>query len=476
MADISADSIDRFVPRTINPIKVGRVVIFSAEKRIRESAGILTENMPWIDVDVVHDPQSVNGYIANVPLVFILDDTALPLVDADAVRSNNPGCVIVLVTANMFLQSSAPQPSRERFPFSARADLTFAYDAETCAPPLIVPASVRAAEDLINIRQPGRVRRFVVLVVDDEPRWVSQFLPVLYNIIGQRAAVMIARTFEETLTFLFGTYEDALIADSVSETTGQGDDVVFLITDLIFPRCEELDSNTGRDLIRLISRHYPRIPIVIASKADEADNFRDDFYILPKGDPGSLKELKDHIHDYSGIGDFIVINEHGRVLYRITNIRELHEVLCHAEEESPEGVELREIFKNYGQRDAFSTWLYMHSYRELGDTIRPDRSQGLRLITFLKEHVEKEIERLDTTPLIIGPDQVFTLNELVETLKSVPRDVIQHLADNDVISSWLDWKGYSLLADEVRPIHGSGEDLREVLTLVIERWIREYRE
>ena len=31
MADTSADSINRFVPRTINPIKVGRVVIFSAE-------------------------------------------------------------------------------------------------------------------------------------------------------------------------------------------------------------------------------------------------------------------------------------------------------------------------------------------------------------------------------------------------------------------------------------------------------------
>jgi len=210
MADTSADSIGRFVPRTINPVKVGRVVIFSAEKRIRESTGILMENMPWIDVDVVHDPQSVNEYIANLPLVFVLDDTALPLVDAEAVRLNNPGCVIVLVTANSFLQSSAPQPSRERFPFSAQADLVFAYDSDTCAPPLIVPAAVRAAEDLINIRQPGRVRRFVFLVVDDEPRWVSQFLPVLYNIIGQRAAVMIARTFEETVAFLFGDHRSLL--------------------------------------------------------------------------------------------------------------------------------------------------------------------------------------------------------------------------------------------------------------------------
>ncbi len=475
MTDIPADRVDRFIPRSINPIKVGRVVIFSAEKRIRETTTILAENIPWTSVDLVSDPQSVNDYRAEMPIVFILDDTALPLVDIETVRSNNPDSVIVLVTANTFLQSSAPQPARERYPYSAQADLVFAYDSDTCAPALIIPAAVRAAEDLINIRQSGRIRRFVFLVVDDEPRWVSQFLPVLYSIIGQRAAVMIARTYEESLKFLFGTGDEDLIEDPGSETTGQGKDTVILITDLIFPRGDELDSDTGPDLIRLVTRHFPRIPIVIASKADEAEAFRSDCHILPKGDPGSLVELREYILDHAGIGDFLVLDEHGGVLFRITNIHEMYNVLCFAEWEGPEGKKFRDIFEAYGQRDAFSTWLYMHSYRELGDIIRPDRSQGLQLISFLKEHIEKEIQKLDTTPLIIGTEHVFTLHDLLATLKSVSQEVIQNLADNDVISSWLDWQGYSLLAEEVRPIHGSGENQRETIMNAIERRIHDYR-
>ncbi len=475
MTDTPANSEHRFRPRSIHPIKVGQVVIFSAEKRIRESAELLMEVMPWLNVEVLREPRAVNEYETDLPLAFILDDTALPVVDTDAIRGNNPGCVIVLLTANTFLQSSAPRPSRERFPFSASADLVFAYDSDTCAPHLIVPAAVRAVEDLINIRRSGHMKRFVFLVVDDEPRWVSQFLPVLYNIIGQRAAVMIARTFEEALTFLFGTDDEATIEHPDSTIAGQGDDVVFLITDLVFPRKNELDSDSCRDLIRLITQRYPRIPIVIASKADDAEAFRDDFYILPKGDPGSLTELKDHIHDYSGIGDFLIIDDGNNVLYRITSIHELHDVLCLAEEESPEGLKILDILEVYGQRDAFSTWLYMHSYRELGDIIRPDRSQGLQLISFLKEHIAKEIERLDRTPLIIGSEYVYTLHDLVGTLQSVPQEVIQKLADSDVISSWLDWQGYTLLAEEVRPIHGIGENLREAITTVIDRWIRDYR-
>ena len=475
MTDTNTNSEYRFWPRSINPIKVGQVVIFSAEKRIRETAGLLVEAMPWLNVEVLREPQAVNEYKTDVPMVFILDDTALPVVDTEVVRINNPGCVIVLLTANTFLQSSAPRPARERFPFSASAELVFAYDSDTCPPHLIVPAAVRAVEDLINIRQSGHIRRFVFLVVDDEPRWVSQFLPVLYNIIGQRAAVMIARTFEETLTFLFGIDDETRIGSPDSTFTGQGDDVVFLITDLVFPREDELDGNSCRDLIRLITQHYPRIPIVIASKADEAEAFRDDFYILPKGDPGSLTELNDHIHDYSGIGDFLIIDDDNNVLYRITSIHELYDVLCLAEEESTEGLKIRDIFEVYGQRDAFSTWLYMHSYRELGDIIRPDRSQGLQLISFLKEHIEKEIERIERTPLIIGSEHAYTLHDLLRALHSVPVEVIQELADNDVISSWLDWHGYTLLAEEVRPIHRIGENLRKAITTVIDRWICDYR-
>lgn len=44
-----------------------------------------------------------------------------------------------------------------------------------------------------------RIINPVKIIDDDEPRWFSQFLPVLYNIIGQRADVKLTRTYEETM-------------------------------------------------------------------------------------------------------------------------------------------------------------------------------------------------------------------------------------------------------------------------------------
>jgi len=463
-----------FIPRIINPVKVWKVVIFSAETRIRESSQILSENMPWLKVEILYSPASVSHYKSDQATVFLFDDTALPIIDSEKIRKNNPDAVLILLSANSFIHCSPPQPAKEKYPYTAKADLVFAYNTTELVPPLIVTSVVRAAEDLINIRGSSKVQRFIFLVVDDEPRWLSQFLPTLYNIIGQRADVMVTRTYEETLNFLFGVEEESQIDSREYQSQGHGDDVVCLIADIFFPKGNNFSSDAGRDLVRLITRYYPRIPIIIASKAKEVDDFKNAAFLLPKGDPGSLKKLKDYIHDYSGMGDFMICDKGGQELHRIKNIHGLYRILCAAEKNSKQGQELREIMESYGQKDKFSTWLYMHSYRELGDILRPKRSQGRQLIALLKRHLKKEILRLNCTPLTIDSVKVFNLEDLLNVLRTIPPEKIQPLSDNDIISSWLDRKGYSELAEELRPIHQSGVKLSETLGSIIEKWKKVY--
>jgi hypothetical protein len=463
-----------FIPRIINPVKVGKTVIFAAETRIRESSQILDENMPWLKTEIVYNPQSASQYKSDQATAFLFDDTALPLVDSEKIRANNPDAVIVLLSANSFIHCSPPQPAQKKYPYTAQADLVFAYNTTELVPALIITSVVRAAEDFINVRKSSKVRRFIFLVVDDEPRWLSQFLPTLYNIIGQRADVMITRTYEETLRFLFDVEEESQINSREYRSHGHGDDVVCLIADIFFPKGNQSNSDAGRDLVRLIARYYPRIPIIIASKAKEADDFKGKAFLLPKGDPGSLQKLKDYIHDFSGMGDFSICDKAGRELHRIKNIHGLYQVLSAAEKNNKKGRELREIIESYGQKDRFSTWLYMHSYRELGDILRPRRSQGRQLISLLKKHLKEEILRLNATPLTIDGVKVFSLQDLLHMLRTIPSDKIQPYSDNDIISSWLDKKGYSELAEELRPIHGSGERLSETLASIIEKWQKFY--
>jgi hypothetical protein len=463
-----------FLPRIINPVKIKDAVFFAADECVRNSKKTLEENMPWLVAEVFSDPLSVSNYRSENASTFIFDDTALNVVDTEKIRQNNKDTVLILLSSNEFLHCSPPSVAQERFPYAAKADLVFAHNSTDCAPDEIIVAVVRAAEDLLNITKYSKARRFIFLIVDDEPRWFSQFLPVLYNIIGQRADVMLARTFEESLKFLFGVERESEIDDENYRSHGYGDDVVCLITDIFFPKGNDMNSTAGKDLIRLTRKYYPRIPIIVASKTKEADAFRNTAFVLPKGDPGSLKSLKKHIHDFTGIGEFIILDRQSKELFRVKNIKEMMRVLDQAGKATEEARELREILESYGDKDNFSTWLYMHSFRELADELMPMRVHGQRLITVLKRRLYREIIRMSCTPLIIDDVKIFNLQQLLDLLGSVDPCKIQEYSDNDIFSSWLDRKGYTELADELRPIHGSGLKLVQTLVDIVERWMKKY--
>jgi hypothetical protein len=476
MADPTRTRGHEFVPRVINPVRMRRAALFAADAALRESQGVLRESLPWLEIEVLSDPASAVRLASEEPRVFLFDDTALAIIDAGQVRRRNPNAVIVLLTFQAFVQCSPPQAAVQKYPYTAAADLVFAVSREEFAPEKIMSSVVRAAEDLLNIEKYSRAPRFIFHIVDDEPRWFSQFLPILYGIIGQRADVKITRTYEESLRFLFGVDDESRIENEGFATLGHADDVVCLIADIFFPKGGDLQSAAGLDLIRLVNRHYPRIPVIIASKAKEALEFKDLGFILPKGDPGSLQKLRDYIVNLTGMGDFLVYADDGRELRRAKDIRGICRLLLEAEKDTAEGRELQAILESDGKKDKFSTWLYMHSYGELGDRLRPRRGSGRQLITMLKRHLRLEIARVERMPLLMGGLRVISLDDLKAALETLPVPVIQPFSDDDIISSWLDRKGYPELAEELRPIHGSGPRLRRTLTEVVGRWIKIYEE
>lgn len=464
----------QFTPRIINPVKIKNVIIFSADEQIRQTKNVLEKSMPWVTVNILSDPISAGNYQSDGAMVLILDDVALNLVDTTTVKRKNNDVVVVLLSATELIHCAPPSVAQEKLPYSAKADLVFAFNKTDCAPEKIIQSVVRSAEDLLNISKYSNVRRYIFLIVDDEPRWFSQFLPILYGIIGQRADVMIVRTYEEALNFLFGVEKESDIDDHQYISSGHGDDVVCLITDIFFPKENDLESDAGKDLINLIQNYYPRIPIIIASKTKEVEAFKDSAFILPKGDPGSLITLRKYIQDGTGMGDFLIQNEKGEILYRIKNIQEMIKVLEQAEKNTREAIKLRGILEGYGKRDCISTWLYMHSFRELGDVLRPIHVEGRRMINVVKKHLESEVYRMASTPLYIDDKKASNLMDLLHLLKKADPSKIQSLSNNDVFSSWLDRKGYTELAEELRPIHDTGQALIKSLTSIVEKWRKIY--
>ncbi|NIM12498.1 MAG: hypothetical protein GTO45_10355 [Candidatus Aminicenantes bacterium] len=465
----------KFKPRVINPVKITNASIFSADEDVRKTINTFKENMPWIHVDIVKDPISASNYKFDNASVFIFDDTAMTIVDTTKIKKNNNNTILALLSSNGFIHYSPPSISRERFPYTANSDLVFAVDKREYPPDHIIAAVVRCAEDRLNIEKYSKERRFIFLIVDDEPRWFSQFLPVLYNIIGQRADIMVTRTYEETLKFIFGVEHESEIDEKSYLSHGHGDDVVCIITDIFFPKGNNLKSDAGKDLINLINKYYRRIPIIVASKAKVAEDLKNISFIMPKGDPGSLQTLKNYIHNFTGMGDFLIRSKSGEELYRFKNIREMYETVLKAEKNTNEAKKLRELLEIYGQKDWFSTWLYMHGYKELGDKLRPRQAKGHHLVKILKNHLKREIQRMNYTPLIIDKNKIFNLDDLLNVLRTVDPCKIQKFSDNDLFSTWLDHQGYPELAEELRPIHNKGAILGKILSDIVEKWIKIYK-
>jgi len=465
-----------FSPRIINPKKIANVILFSADEKVRRSGKVLEKEMPWIDCTVLSDPISVSNFHSERATVFVLDDTSMTFVDSKKIQENNKDAVVILLSSNDQIHRSSPSVALEKFPYTGDADLIFAFNQTKYIPNQIITAVVRCAEDLLNIEQFSQERRFIFLIVDDEPRWFSQFLPVLYDIIGQRADVKVTRTYEETLQFLFGVEHESDIDKDQYLGNGHGDDVVCLITDVFYPRGQEQRSHAGVDLIKLVNIYYPRIPTIIASKAKEAEDLKDMAFVLPKGDPGSIETLRDYIYDHTGIGDFLVKDKGGKELYRAKHITDIYKIIKRAQRDTTEASQLRSILENYGRKDSFSTWLYMHGFRELGDRLRPMHITGQEMISILKSHLKKEILRMEKTPLIIDGSEVFDLSGLVEVLRKADPSTIQPLSDSDTFSTWLDCKSYPELAEELRPIHGSGKRMSLKIADIVEKWIKVYAE
>ena len=313
-----------FSPRIINPKKIAHVILFSADEKVRRSGKIIEKEMPWIECSILSDPFSVSKFFSEKASVFIFDDTSMTFIDVEKIHKNNKDAVVILLSSNDQIHRSSPSAALKKFPYTGDADLIFAFNQTKYIPNQIITSVVRCAEDLMNIERYSQVRRFIFLIVDDEPRWFSQFLPALYDIIGQRADVKVTRTFEETLQFLFGVEHESEINKSHYLKNGHGDDVVCLITDVFYPRGQDQRSNAGVDLIKLVNTYYPRIPTIIASKAKEAEDLKDMAFVLPKGDPGSIETLRSYIYDHTGIGDFLVLDNNGQELYRAKHITDMY--------------------------------------------------------------------------------------------------------------------------------------------------------
>ncbi len=173
----------------------------------------------------------------------------------------------------------------------------------------ILISMVKYIEDKRNVQHDAESMNVpVVLVVEDNIRYYSSFLPVLYTEIWTQTRRLIEeginlqhkllRMRARPKILLCSNYEEA-----EEQTLRYRDHLLGAILDVEFPRGGTIQPETGFDLAQTIRDVVPDVPIVLQSSRTEYMDraFRQGFSFVQKNSPTLLSDLRNFLIGERGI-------------------------------------------------------------------------------------------------------------------------------------------------------------------------------
>lgn len=254
----------------------------------------------------------------------------------------------------------------------------------------ILIAIVNYVEDRMNVaHDTGVLGVPAVIVVEDNIRFYSSFLPVIYSELmahshglileGLNLAQKVLRMRARPKILLCTTFEEA--RDSFN---AYREHILGIISDIEYPREGTLDRDAGFALAAHVRSQSPDIPLVLQSSIPEnagrahACGAR----FLLKGSPMLLHQLREIMMESFGFGDFVFSSPDGRVLDRAADLKTLIAKLATVPAES---------IGYHGERNHFSNWLKARTEFELADRLRPRKVGDFRNLEHLREDLIRAI-------------------------------------------------------------------------------------
>jgi len=275
--------------------------------------------------------------------------------------------------------------TRELASFRSRADAgeierAFLWQGDA----RILVGIVKCVEDKRNVEHDtGVVGVQVIILVEDNVRYYSSFLPVIYTELlhhsqrviteGLNLSQKILRMRARPKILLCTSWEEAEAAfDAYAE------DVLGIISDVEFPRAGEKSRGAGAEFARHVRAAYPDVPIILHSSRPENEELAHSLgtNFLLKGSPLLLQELRGvMLHDF-GFGDFVFRRPDGSEVDRAPDLRRLEEKLASVPEES---------IAYHAERNHFSRWLKARTEFSLAHELRPRRLSDYPSVQALRE-------------------------------------------------------------------------------------------
>ncbi|HTP67694.1 MAG TPA: PEP/pyruvate-binding domain-containing protein [Dongiaceae bacterium] len=269
--------------------------------------------------------------------------------------------------------------------------------------PRVLIAIVKYIEDRRNVEHDASMMGVpVVLVVEDNIRYYSSFLPLMYTeLISQtrrviqegvnlahklmrmraRPKILLSSNFEEAYAFAV-RYQEHLLG---------------IVSDVEFPWGSTLNADAGFELARRVRELVPDLPIVLQTSrtAFRQQAYAEGYSFLRKRSPTFLRDLRKLLTQEFAFGDFVFRTADKAEVARATDLNSLEEYLRTVPIES---------VAYHGQRNHFSRWLTARTEAALAQKLRPRKVSDFASVEDLRQNLINSIAeyRREQSDVLIG--------------------------------------------------------------------------
>ncbi len=218
-------------------------------------------------------------------------------------------------------------------------------------------AIIKVIEDGMNVAYDVKKAGVqVIILVEDNVRFYSSYLPNIYKIIMKQSKLLISEALNEhqkmmrargrPKILLATTFEEAM---SLYEE--YKDNLLGIISDVTYPYKGKKDPEAGLRLFRRIKKENKHLPMLLQSSDMENKKKAKEIKVgfLYKKSKTLTRELRSFIMNYFAFGDFEFKNpETGEIVERAHNLKDLQEKIFSIPQVS---------LQYHMERNHFSKWL-----------------------------------------------------------------------------------------------------------------------
>lgn len=248
----------------------------------------------------------------------------------------------------------------------------------------IIIAIIKSLEDRLNVDHDTRIVGVQsIIVIEDNVRYYSSFLPIIYTELLKQSQRLISEGINLTHKFLrMRARPKILLCTNYEEASyyleNYDEFLLGVISDIDFPRRGIQDSEAGIRFAEDVKKQHSDIPILLLSNnaGNETLAHHVNASFIMKDSPSLLIELRQFMNQYFSFGDFIFRTANGMEVGRANDLRSLEEQLKIVPEES---------ITFHASRNHFSNWLKARTEFWLAQQLRPRKVSDYATIEDLRK-------------------------------------------------------------------------------------------